>query len=50
MGELSTAIRQFEQIQMQIKKRNLITEHNATSTGHIKSVNMKLKLLVTNKN
>lgn len=35
MGELSTAIRQFEQIQTQIEKLSLMTEQNATSTGHI---------------
>ena len=35
MGELSTAILQFEQIQMQIEKLNQMTEQNATSTSNI---------------
>ncbi|KOS68523.1 hypothetical protein AEA09_08140 [Lysinibacillus contaminans] len=35
MGELSTAIGQFEQIQTQIEKLNQMTEQNATSTGNI---------------
>lgn len=35
MGELSTAIGQFEQIQTQIERLNQMTEQNATSTGHI---------------
>lgn len=35
MGELSNAIGQFEQIQIQIDKINRMTEKNATSTGLI---------------
>ncbi len=35
MHELSSAISQFEAIQMQIERLNKMTEQNATSTGDI---------------
>ena len=35
MNELSSAISQFETIQLQIEKLNDMTEQNATSTGEI---------------
>jgi len=48
MHELSSAISQFETIQIQIEKLNKMTEQNATSTGDIlHSVEDENQLLVT---